>query len=543
MEEIREKQRILKGYFITHWEWWALLATLLFSAYVRYRLLAIPLERDEGEYAYAGQLILQGIPPYLGVYNMKLPGVYAAYAAILALFGQTISGIHLGLLLINAITTFMIFLVGKRLSNTLAGVVAAASFALLSLGQSIHGLSANAEHFVIIAVVAGLLLLLRAIRDDRPWLLFTSGLMFGIGFLMKQHGAVFAAFALIYVLVRQLGSSPVNWRRIMARESLLITGTLIPYLLTCLLFVSMGLFGRFWFWTVKYALSYTAEVPLGLAWADLKYSIIKITREAPLIWTLAFLGLTALAWNKKARKNASFMAGLLVFSFLATCPGLYFRTHYFILVLPAASLLAGLATSAIHNRLNSLEPKALRHGIIVLVVLTCLGVSVYQQRDYLFHMTPVQACRATYGLNPFPEAIEIGKFIHDHTEKDDRIAIIGSEPEIYFYSKRQAATGYVYMYPLMETHAYALHMQKDMIGEIESSRPEFIVFVNVYTSWLVFPGSHRYIFKWFKTYQRKHYSLVGLADMSQAATTYSWAPLVKWPPTYRNWIAVYERIN
>ena len=213
MEEIRDKQRILKGYFITHWEWWALLATLLFSAYVRYRLLAIPLERDEGEYAYAGQLILQGIPPYLGVYNMKLPGVYAAYAAILALFGQTISGIHFGLLLINAITTFMIFLVGKRLANTLAGVVAAASFALLSLGQSIHGLSANAEHFVIIAVVAGLLLLLRAIRDDRPWLLFTSGLMFGIGLLMKQHGAVFAAFALIYVLVRQLGKGEPTHHR------------------------------------------------------------------------------------------------------------------------------------------------------------------------------------------------------------------------------------------------------------------------------------------------------------------------------------------
>ena len=31
---------------------------------IRIRLLGIPLERDEGEYAYAGQLILQGVPPY-----------------------------------------------------------------------------------------------------------------------------------------------------------------------------------------------------------------------------------------------------------------------------------------------------------------------------------------------------------------------------------------------------------------------------------------------------------------------------------------------
>ena len=54
---------------------------------IRLRLLGIPLERDEGEYAYAGQLMLQGIPPYKLAYNMKFPGTYAAYALIMALFG------------------------------------------------------------------------------------------------------------------------------------------------------------------------------------------------------------------------------------------------------------------------------------------------------------------------------------------------------------------------------------------------------------------------------------------------------------------------
>ena len=38
-----------------------LAAALLFSAFVRWRLGEMPLERDEGEYAYAGQLLLQGI--------------------------------------------------------------------------------------------------------------------------------------------------------------------------------------------------------------------------------------------------------------------------------------------------------------------------------------------------------------------------------------------------------------------------------------------------------------------------------------------------
>ena len=44
--------------------WWAL-AIIAFTLVVaiRIRLLGIPLERDEGEYAYAGQLMLLGIPP------------------------------------------------------------------------------------------------------------------------------------------------------------------------------------------------------------------------------------------------------------------------------------------------------------------------------------------------------------------------------------------------------------------------------------------------------------------------------------------------
>ena len=55
-------------------------AVILFSAAIRVRLLDVPLERDEGEYAYAGQPILHGWPPCLQAYNMKLSGVYAAYA-------------------------------------------------------------------------------------------------------------------------------------------------------------------------------------------------------------------------------------------------------------------------------------------------------------------------------------------------------------------------------------------------------------------------------------------------------------------------------
>src|SRR6266436_4218572 len=131
--------------------WW-IFAVIVFGFVlaVRIRLLGIPLERDEGEYAYAGQLMLQGIPPYKLAYNMKFPGTYAAYAVIMSIFGQTIPGIHLGLLLVNAGTIVLIFFLGRQLINTMAGVAAAASYAVLSVSPSILGFAGHATHFVML---------------------------------------------------------------------------------------------------------------------------------------------------------------------------------------------------------------------------------------------------------------------------------------------------------------------------------------------------------------------------------------------------------
>lgn len=75
--------------------WASILIILLFISAVRIRLLDTPLERDEGAYAYMAQLILQGIPPYVKSINVKMPGFYAAYALVMAIFGQSLKGIHL----------------------------------------------------------------------------------------------------------------------------------------------------------------------------------------------------------------------------------------------------------------------------------------------------------------------------------------------------------------------------------------------------------------------------------------------------------------
>src|SRR5947199_10457207 len=92
---------------------------------------------------------------------MKFPGTYAAYALIMSIFGQTIVAIHLGLLLANVATVALIFFVGRRLINTMAGITAAASYAVLSMSPSVLGLAAHARHGVMRPGVGGILLMLK----------------------------------------------------------------------------------------------------------------------------------------------------------------------------------------------------------------------------------------------------------------------------------------------------------------------------------------------------------------------------------------------
>ena len=169
------------------WVWCALALVVLFSIGVRLRLIEVPLERDEGEYAYMAQLILDGVAPYTQAFNMKLPGIYAAYAVVLAVFGQTHSGIHLGLLLINAVTTLLVFLLARTWLRDSAALSAAAVFGLLSLGQPVQGVFANAEHFVLPFAVGGLLVIRRSRICGANWRsLLLAGSLLGLGVLRAE---------------------------------------------------------------------------------------------------------------------------------------------------------------------------------------------------------------------------------------------------------------------------------------------------------------------------------------------------------------------
>jgi hypothetical protein len=497
------------------WAVAALAVAVVLVIWVRVRSLQIPLERDEGEYAYAGQLLLEGIPPYKLAYNMKLPGTYAGYAAIMAMFGQTTSGIHFGFLLVILGTMGVLFFVARRLLDLPHAIIACVSYALLSMCPGVLGLEAHATHLVVLAALGGLLLLLRARESGSLWAFAWSGMAFGVAFVCKQPGLFFVVFGVAVLLRDAMVAAPSERSGLDKRIASFCAGSALPFLLTCLIMLWAETFDRFWFWTAVYARTHAGL----LSWQDGLANLRDFNHKAGALrwsWVLAATGLICLLADK-ARTEARFVIGcLLAFSLIAFTASFYFSRHYFIMMLPVISLLIAIAA----RRAASAMGEAVPAGCMA---LACAGF-VFANRVLWFEQTPEAACRTLYGANPFPEAPSIARYIDEHSTPGETIAVIGSEPEIYFYARRHSATGYIYMYDLMQSHGYALPMQQEAIRDIEAAKPAFLCLVYIDSSWTINKQSNLTIMNWVRAYSAKYYDLAGNVWIWPDRAEYVWGP-------------------
>jgi hypothetical protein len=312
-------------------------------------------------------------------------------------------------------------------------------------------------------------------------LYFGSGLCFGLAFLMKQPGILFAVFGGVYWMSREW-RRPFPWRNFALHGGALFSGIALPFGATCLILFRAGVFPSFWFWTWSYAREYGSITTLPDAWSFLRATVPWALRPFA-IWEIVAVGLSAPTWSRFARTHGGFVASFFLFSVLAVCPGLYFRPHYFILMLPAAALCAGIGVCAVREMLAERRFGALAVWLPVLYFAVVFGVSVRAQYKTFFQLDTVSLSRKIFDRDPFVEAVAASSYIKEHSSEQDTVGVLGSEPEICFYSGRHCASSYLYTYPLLEKQRFARQMQKDMMQELQGGRPRFLVYVDVARSW------------------------------------------------------------
>src|SRR6266540_2115682 len=154
---------------------------------LRAPLLPIPLERDEGEYAYIAWRLGHNELPYRDWFDQKPPAVFFIYWVALTLPFESIRAIHFVGLVFEAASTYALFFLGLRFMGRFWAWLGAALFAFLGADPLVQGTAANTELFMLCPLIFSQIVFFTAATKNRRDVLSMTlaGALIGIAFMFK----------------------------------------------------------------------------------------------------------------------------------------------------------------------------------------------------------------------------------------------------------------------------------------------------------------------------------------------------------------------
>lgn len=458
------------------WGAWVLICLVYIGC--RYNVVAIPLDRDEGLFGYIGQVILDNGVPYRDAIDHKPPGAYYLYALGLLLFPPTPSGVHLFLHAFNFLTLIAVYFLARFLAGAHApGLWAAFAYAIISSSPLVQGYAASTEMLMLLPLALSLVCAVCAVRKGSLPGAILSGICSAATFWIKHTGAVFVLLTLGYLFFAGRGQGCLHYgklRRAPALCAAWLTGFAGLSLLVAGYFYSQGAFDAFVYWNFTHNYYYGTGQGLLESLPRIWAVVFQIISANPFIAGTMLLGVLMPAVKRDAR--GYFSLCFIAASFAATIPG-YAYKHYFAQIVPAAALASGCGFAWLAGALRG---KQAQRPVLALCALLALAVPLWVQSGYYFTKSPDELSRDFFPVNPFPETVDAGTFIAQHTAPEDLVFIFGSEAQILFYAQRRSASPFALLYPLTRTmYPHYREQQQQVWNDIVRTQPAYIIIVNV----------------------------------------------------------------
>lgn len=448
---------------------------------LRLNIINIPLDRDEGIFAYIGQVINDNGVPYKDAIDQKPPVVFFIYALALKLVPPTSAGIHLFLHFYNLLTLVILFFAVKIYSNSrFMALWTAFTYAVISSCPDLQGFTASTEMFMLLPISLSLLFIILAIRKERYSYYILSGVCGALTFWTKQTGAFVILFIVIYFISVSIQNIHQKKKTLLnAIKELLLWGS--GFILITLLFAGYfylhNAFDEFVYWSFTHSFIYGKRVNVFMMFPQIARILQDIFKGNFMIIVPGVIGCLIMI-IKKDQKGLWALVFLL-FSFLATCPGYAYR-HYFAQFVPGVAVACGIGIFY----LVQLSPKKIKCAFSLFLICSIIITPLFVHFDYYIKNSPDETSRQYFGANPFPESVDLGKYIKERTGEKDTVFIFGSEAQIFVYSQRKSATSFALIYPLMSSYPKYKEFQQQTWKDIQKNKPEYIIFVGLPTSFL-----------------------------------------------------------
>jgi hypothetical protein len=401
---------------------------------------------DTGAFLVVARSILEGHAPYVRYVDHKPPGIYFVLAGILAISDSLLFG-RVVLFVINLASAIGLGLLGTQLWTRRIGFVAGLLYlASMPLYEGTYLLT---EPFVSVLVVSGLLCYQRFVtRDLLKWIAFSSAL-FSTAILFKQPaGAVGLAMVahLMYLYYRE----PQILLRTLAVSAL---AAAVPFVVTLGWFHMYGAVDEAVFWAFTVNLTSYDSTSLGQTISNL----YQIGDKFAVIWITSVVGLVGLLL--RGEQDEKPLVGLVIIAFLFTLPVLLIRQygHYFIHLLPFASLLGATGIKYITDDLA--QSTTATKVAAVLALLVVLVPSVYGYGVAAVSVFPEQGLSHQQSV-----ADEIAE---STTEKE--LLIIGHEAEYYYLTGKKPVPSNIYYLPVNRGITYSEGSVRALVAEKDRS--------------------------------------------------------------------------
>ena len=292
------------------------------------------LDHDESTYMVIGRDILQGKVLYTDVTDNKPIGIFIIYAILHWLFGYSIYLKRLFVALLVGVSASLIRHISKKIfQDNRVAFWSGTIYILFSSLRIYYGLSPNTEIFFNFFTICGLHFLIK----KNNLALFVSGLLFGIGFMIKYVVLFdFLAICSFFFILQIIQNRKLTWQ--------IISPFLFAALGFLILFLSINLY--FWFGN-NFSDFYSAMyiIPKSYAVNPSFDKFIKMLIDFA-IWFAPFHVLIAyvlLARNKVLENwhKAFFIVWIAAVLLAIYLPGKGFN-HYTIQLMVPFSLIAGL---------------------------------------------------------------------------------------------------------------------------------------------------------------------------------------------------------
>ena len=477
--------------------WLGIFGLILFFVLLRWNSYDAPLIRDEGEYAYAAQLLVQDVAPYEHAFIQKPPMVIYSYALANLLLPDAFWAPRLLAYLFVALTTVLLGYIARLEFGKCHALPTMWLATPMILLPSIDGFGTSTEMFMLLPLLATVAIYVHSRHHGqklRYW--FAAGFLAATSLYYKYTALPVLAFVFVVWLAemwQSAWSANLLWRSLAAAFAGMVVATV----------AELGFFlihdggASLWECTVQFNRYYVASSNFNPSYF---WSRLEDFWDS---WWILFL----IPWATllQPRPRIWFWLGIFICALIATSASCY--GQYYVIIMPFWALLNAVGICALASRIaewSAQPPRRLECLLAVFVVLLVIRTDV----PWLL-CSHERFAEAKMGEYPFLESKLVADQVSQLSSPDDFVFVAGSEPQILYYAHRFSPTRFITSYALMIPTPVVRDYQHEAIRDLQRWPPKLIVFVQSSSSWLRQQTTPSDYFDFLNGFLNQNYDLEG----------------------------------